>query len=273
MIVNSITPSIVFKGNNGTPKVPHHAAPKAATVALLGTLATVTGCPVDYDPDKKPPITVDPNPPTATATATSTATEVAVNDGSPANVYMNKLKAAGIVPKETKTYEGSSWFDNNALTSVAETVTKSDANSSVIHGVALIPGAQVEYDNTLTTNPDGSTELVKTVNGRPTEEYRVTTQVRDTRTFADFQCIKGDCFDYSLSADIGKGNVYQYGDGNFKTPIDVLSSYKVRVNGQEPTLVERAVNKVRFITRSNGITIEGIASNVPTMVTKFSKLA
>lgn len=310
MIVNSIAPynvlntnstdkteampqyasTLTFKGNDGTP----HKAPRTSTpifgglkravqrvgLALGLTTAAVasTGCPdADVDATKVPPEVTVKNPnSTATATATSTATNTSIIDKSPKSIYMGKMQAAGVIGPNANTYEGASWFDENALTSVDETVTKDTADTMVVHGKAIIPGGEVEYDHTFTTNPDGSARLVRTVNGRQTQEFKVTSQTRTiggkAKTFADFQCISGDCFNYSVSAEPGTGKVLQFGNDNFVTPIDILSKYKVKVDGQEPTLVQRAIQKVRFTTKSGGATIQGIANNVPTLAGKFSRL-
>lgn len=284
--------SVNFGSDSTTPKV---HAPKGGSLRnllkALGLVAATTvgaGCP-PFD-DGGNPNKVTPNPPptitetsSATATATSTLTDPVVNDKSAKNIYIGKLQAAGILPPDAVDYQGSSWYDDGHVINVDETVnaSKSTDNVMFLDGQTTHQGGKItKFERTFTVNPDGSGTLAKTVNGSETERYKVTAQTRtiggQPKTFADFTCVQGDCFNHSLWADKGTGIVYQYTNGDFITPFNKLTGFRVKVDGKEPTLVQRTIDSIRFWTKSGGQIIEGVANNAPAVLrenaVKFHKV-
>lgn len=272
MIVNSITPSVTFQGKkSNAPKVSHaHIAPRAATLALLGALAT--GCPAPEENRPEPPATVTPTAGAGGAQAGAAGspgtggvggtggvmTNPVINDSSPKNVYMGKLQAAKIIPADAVDYQGSSWYDEGEVINVNETVKSSTEESMVVKGDVKLQGGEGSYIHTFTVNPDGSVNLVRTVNGNVTEKYIITNQTRTINgkpiVFADFKCLQGGS-DYSLSAlGDGSGIVHQYADGNYTTPFNTLSGYKVKVDGKEPALVRNLKRVVDYDLNSKTTT-------------------
>lgn len=257
--------TLTFKGSE-TP----HRAPKGSwlsrakgfirNAALALGLASapavlLTGCPsgVEVDPNEHPPVKVVDPPPTATATATSTST--VLTDKTASNLYLGKLQAAGLIPGNVETIdEGleSAWHDTNNIADIKKTVASNTESVVVLNGETTHVGGKItKFNETITGNDDGSTTLVKTVNGNETARYRITNQTRTlkngtTRTFADFECLSGDCFNQSWSGGDGTGKVGIYTDGNFEIPSNTLTKYTVKPTRQsEPIFVQRLIKAGR----------------------------
>lgn len=274
MLVSSVAPSVTFKGSDNNMRIPH-TRPKANALvkaALLGTLAstpiTLGGCPsAEFDPNEKPPVKVDPNPPATGGTAGTAGvggtggtggatTSPVVNDASPKNVYMGKLQAAKIIPADAIDYQGSLWYDEGNVVNIDEAVKSSTTDSMIVSGQTTHQGGIVtKYEKAFTVNPDGSVNLDKTVNGNVTERYKITNQTRTINgksvVFADFECLKGG-FHYSLSAlGDGSGIVNQYGNGDYTKPFNTLSGYKIKVDGKDPVLVRNIKRAVDYDFNGN----------------------
>lgn len=188
MYVNSVAPSLAFKGSDNNVARAAHTRPrasKALQAVLLGTLATAagTGCPsADVDPSERPPVTVNPSPPATGGEAGTAgiggntggvggATTTAPVADTASSEFVKARKAAGFtisdVPKQ-ETYTTTCYPTNTVKTLAASTdsslayeVRFQNANTNKIDPKVYKEVWAIENGNLTETDDIGGKSIVE----------------------------------------------------------------------------------------------------------------